>query len=230
MTTRLAVFSPRGGAGVSTVVANLALALVEAGVETACVDLEGHGALRLHLGLLDPNERADMGRAPEPPKGLRLIESDGSRASEWQDGAVAGQTPARVVLVDVPRTRPDLQAEILASTDAWLCVLPADAMAVAMAPDVKRLLAGTKRAFVLLNHVDPRFALRREAGVFLADVFAARLVGSIRKDEAINEAQANLERLPVFSPHSSAWADFRRLAAAGREIAAGQMPASSALL
>jgi len=230
MTRRIAIFSPRGGSGVSTVVANLALALVEAGVETACVDLEGHGALRLHLGLLDSQDQSAGGRAPEAPDGLRLIESDGSRASEWQDGALAGQTPARVVLVDVPRTRPDLQAEILATTDAWLCVLPADAMAVAMAPQVRKQLAATRQAFVVINHVDPRFALRREAGLFLADIFAARLVGSIRKDEAINEAQANLERLPIFSPHSAAWADFRRLAAAGREIAAGLRPANSAQL
>ena len=230
MTTRLAIFSPRGGAGVTTVVANLALALVEAGVETACVDLENQGALRLHLGLLDLQDHAYAGRASEPPDGLRLIETDGSRPSEWRDGALAGQTPARVVLIDVPRTRPDLQVEILKATETWLCVLPADPMAVAMAPHVKKLLAAKERAFIVLNHVDPRFALRREAGVFLADVFAARLVGSIRKDEAINEAQANLERLPVFSPHSSAWADFRRLAAAGREIAAGQIPASSAQL
>lgn len=230
MSTRLAIFSPRGGAGVTTVVANLGLALAEAGVETACVDLENQGALRLHLGLLDPHDRGEPGRTPESPMGLRFIESDGAQSSEWRDGALAGQMPARVVLVDVPRTRSDLQAEILESTDAWLCVLPADAMSVAMAPAVRKLLAPKKSAFVLLNHVDPRFALRREAGVFLADVFAGRLVGSIRKDEAINEAQANLERLPVFSPHSSAWADFRRLAAAGREIAAGMVPASSARL
>ncbi|WP_303697574.1 ParA family protein [Brevundimonas naejangsanensis] len=225
--TRIAIMSPRGGAGVTTVTANLGLALAEDGLDVACVDLDDQAALRLYLGLVDPEDRPPGARSPDLPENLRLIESDG-RGDGWRDGTADGTGQARVVLIDTPRSRPDLRDAVLEASDAWLCVLPADPAAVAMAPRVQDLLTSGQRAFVLINHVDPRFALRRHAGLFLADVFANRLIGSIRKDEAVNEAQANLERLPVFAPHSSAWADFKRLAQAGRDVAAGRRPTSGA--
>ena len=63
----------------------------------------------------------------------------------------------------------------------------------------------------MLNHLDDTHRLSRHTHIFLRELFGSKLLGTIRRDEAVNEASAMFEPLARFAPASVALNDLRRL-------------------
>jgi nitrogenase subunit NifH len=66
----------------------------------------------------------------------------------------------------------------------------------------------------VLNQIDDTRRLSRHSKVFLSELFGARLIATVRRDEAVNEALASFQSIVRYAPHSVVLPDLRAMAAA----------------
>lgn len=129
--------------------------------------------------------------------------------------------PHGIVLIDSsPGPSPAMNAA-LPFVDMLICVLLADAVSAAQIPaiDAGRAFGpGTEagedagRVRYVLNQCDSNSRLSRATAEAMRPYFGARLLGEVRRDEAVAEAAAHQCPLPFFTPGSAAAGDFAHIA------------------
>ena len=64
----------------------------------------------------------------------------------------------------------------------------------------------------ILNQLDDTHRFSRHTHIFLRELVGDQLVGTVRRDEAVNEAAAMFEPISKYAPASAALADIRTVA------------------
>lgn len=210
--------SPKGGVGTSTVAGNIALTLAQRGDYVTAIDLTGQGALALCLGdgsnAVDRHDVA-VGDAAVIMSGVRMLSiADDRPVADIIETIAEYDRDDAVVIVDVGAADRQLLDLLLATAHLRLCVLTPEPGALAALPQVYRgtLDKQVERTFFVLNRVDDRLRLGRDIATMLRGLLGDRLIGTVRRDEAVNEALGMMETLASYAPASAALADFRKLA------------------
>ncbi|MEH3107728.1 MAG: AAA family ATPase [Sphingomonas fennica] len=208
------VHSPKGGVGCTTLAANIAAWLSRSGREVLAADFATHDNLSLHFG-----REAEAG---EGRRGVQLLDRSGSLSAEAlldeiervldAQGEPRDNGPA--LIVDVPAGAPALAERLARRATIRLCVLAADAASAAMLPVILEHppQAGEAPFHFVLNGLDERRSVGLGFQRLLRETVGDDLVGTIRRDEAVNEALAALSPLFDHAPASAAAADIATLA------------------
>lgn len=238
----IAVASPKGGVGKTTLAANLAVGLQRLGRQVTAVDFDSQNALRF---LLLPDAAAPLGVARCVRTGRSWREAlrtgdSGVRVVPYGDASAAERLELKETLLDEPLadalsdlletdddiliadTAPGegrLQARLEGLADVNLIVLLADAGSMALVPGFRDGLLlqsaqpGTPETLAILNQVDPRRRLSRDISEFIAQHHGGRFVGSVHYDEALAESAAHGKTAVEFAPESLAARDINEIAA-----------------
>lgn len=214
---------PNGGTGNTFMAAHLALALVEQGADVTLLTTAVMDSLPLHFGLqpatrlpgLDaPADRAVLASGislrNDPRAGADPAFLDHLRDHGFLDGA------ERVLVLDVAAGDLGLARALLPLARVHLCTLQASPESLTLLPDYLDGERGcwSDHSVVAINKLDETRKLARHTAAFLRELLGARLVGRVRRDEAVSEALASLQYLARYSPSSAALADIAALARA----------------
>lgn len=198
------VMSPKGGVGVTTVVAELArrMAVLDRHERNiVAVDLTDQAALDYRLNGADDDGALAAGVL------FRQVDQSLSGGKPRADFAMAQRAANAVVIVDVAAGDRETRNALVTVADLVLCVLGADAGSMAVLPQATQCEGVTP--YCVLNMVDERRAFSADAVTILGATFGPKLLGAIHNDEAVNEALALLAEI---APGSAADHDFQSLA------------------
>lgn len=221
----IAIASPKGGVGKTTLTAYVAAHIAAQGWKVVALDLDPQNALRLHLGLSIHEEAGVMATLSDTtdwqaamrdtPFGVQVLPFgnadpvdalDGYAAIMEDPGLIAGpvrqiaQRPDTVVLLDTPPGPNPATAALLPVIDLTVLVLLADAGSAAMIPRIAEgsfmgrsaaARRAAERAVVVLNQFDPDAPLADAVLDMAERRLGERLLGTIRRDEAVAEALAD---------------------------------------
>jgi cellulose synthase operon protein YhjQ len=213
------ISSPKGGAGKTTLTANLALVMRLRGWRVTAIDFDSQNALRFHLAP-DAGETDGLARAAcegrswrtvrvATRSGVELIPFGPSSAAERarldevlttrqlrQILAGLERGPGEMILVDTAPGEGVLQARLEKLADLGLAVFLADGASMALLPgyqDGALLRAPRPRErprFGVLNLVDRRRRLSRDIAEFVDERCSQRFMATVRYDETVAEAAA----------------------------------------
>lgn len=134
--------------------------------------------------------------------------------------ARAGLADDAVVLIDTPAGASVYLRQACACADLVLVVLLADAGSYATLPAMQAWLGGLRLArpalpsLFVLNQVDARQVLAHDVATVLQQQLGAAIApGGIHRDDAVAEALALQQPVPIHAPHSQASHDLAHLAA-----------------
>ncbi len=215
----IVVTSFKGGAGKTTLVANLAVGLRSVGWNVTAVDFNPQDALKLHFGLdayegggfaarmLSGDSWKDaiygaepgvdvmpFGRVPAALTGSvsGLLADDTDRVIEH----LSATAKTGMVIVDAP-SLPSTGARRLAkAADVVIVATPTDAgsYAALSLADAETFLADDgilTKTIVVANQFDEGARLQRSVLALLSQTFGDRLAATIERDEAVDEALAS---------------------------------------
>lgn len=237
------VSSPKGGAGKTTLTANLAVAMRQRGWRVTAIDFDSQNALRFHLGP-EAGDRDGLARATfegrswrdvaAPTRsGVQLIpygpstSAERGRLDEVLTAArlkveCAGLEGAAgdLVLVDTAPGDGLLQERLDQIADVGLTVFLTDGGSIALLPNyrdgafLRSPAPGEHPRYGVLNQVDKRRRLSRDIADFITDRAGGRFLDLVRYDEAVAEAAASgLTAVEIEGEDVGAVADVKRLAA-----------------
>jgi len=222
--TIVAVRSPKGGVGRTSLTALLACALTRGGAAVTALDLDRQDALRLHCGAFEEAPLAQEGtalRLSAAAGGFSRVVRDAAAAPLLAGGPIAAQMASRllapwlgapeILIVDMPAAEDASSAAVAELAGLHLHLFLPDLGSLATLSDPSADPAFSRSAFVL-NQADWRRPLSESASAFLRHVVGVRFAGVIRRDEAVPEAFAALQPLPDYAPASGAWCDLTALA------------------
>lgn len=216
------VHAPKGGTGVSFLTASLACALAKRGQQVAAIDFTYQDSLKLYLGLL-PHQRviemsARVGEAMVVA-GVEIMNGHAfSREQAFIDGIRAGDSPLldpeRIIFADLASDDRELRHFLMEHAALHICPLLPRPASLATLPKV---VPGTptvelEKTVFVLNQLDDRRKLSRHTHHFLRELLKDKLLGTVRYDEALNDALAHFQPLEKFSPASVLIPDLDRLA------------------
>ncbi|KAF1021386.1 MAG: Cellulose biosynthesis protein BcsQ [Paracidovorax wautersii] len=237
----VAVVSPKGGVGKTTVTVNLAVALRQAGHAVLVVDLDPQSALRLHFNL-DLTQAGGLARSTADgtrwreacvmsDAGVAVLpfgedERDALEARLQHDGgwlraqlASMGLAAETVVLIDTPPGASAYLRQALAVAQLALVVTLPDASSYATLPGMEKLLqhycAGRPdflASAYVINQMEATRQLSRDVGELLRAELGARLAGVVHQDAAVGEAVAFRRSLLEYAPDSQACRDLQACA------------------
>jgi cellulose synthase operon protein YhjQ len=232
----VAIVSPSGGAGRSTLAASLATLAARSGVWGLAVECDPQNLLALHFGA----EQAPLeGLASRAARGLvwntaALAASDGTLVLpfgameppalvDWERRLVIEpdwlaqrlDTLARPAdgwtFIDTPRWPAVLARQAVRAADVTLVVLRADGASVALLDPILAMLEGTP-ALAVVNSYDPARTLQADVMAALHDRLGARLSPHpVHRDEAIPEAFARRMAPEDHSAHAQVVHDLHGL-------------------
>jgi chromosome partitioning protein len=219
--TLILVHSPKGGVGSTFIAAQLALGLAQRGQEVAAIDCTYQDSLKLHFGLRPSQSLANVGEGEAGAlvvSGVALMNGHAlSRNGKFRDDPASVEATlfpqSRVTIVDVAAGDRDLKDRLMPFATLHVCVLMPTPAALSVLP---RIEAGTPavaltRSVFVLNQTDDRLRLSRHTQKFVRELFHGALIGTVRRDEAVNEALAMFEQIPRFAPASIVLADLAAL-------------------
>lgn len=237
----IAVASPKGGVGKTTLAANLAVSLQRLGRQVTAVDFDSQNALRFHL-LPDGPATLGIARCVAIGRSWRetlQVGESGVRVAPYGDSTAAERLHMKEALLEQPLaellselldsdddiliadTAPGegrLQARLEGLADINLVVLLADAGSMSLVPGFRDGLLltpahdGAPETLAILNQVDPRRRLSRDISEFIAGHHGGRFVGAVHYDEALAEAAAHGKTVVEAAPESLAARDIRDIA------------------
>jgi len=215
----IVVTSFKGGAGKTTLAANLAVGLRSVGWDVTAVDFNPQDALKLHFGLDAYDRRGfaaqmlagdawddavfdaepgvavmPFGRVPAALSGSvsGLLADDVGRVIAHLTAAAK----SRMVIVDAPSLPSPAARRLAAAADIVLVATPTDAgsyAALSMA-DAETFLADDgilPRTIVVANQFDEGARLQRSVLALLSKTFGDKLAATIERDESVDEALAS---------------------------------------
>ena len=237
------VSSPKGGAGKTTLAANLAVAMQQRGWRITALDFDSQNALRFHLAP-ETGDRDGLARATcegrpwrdlriQTRTGVELVPFGPSTGAERSrmDGLLTIQrlrdelaelehAGADLILADTAPGEGPLQERLEQLADLGLAVFLADGGSMALLPSyrggafLRPPQPGEPPRFGVLNQADMRRRLSRDIAAFVSARCGARFLGSIRYDEAVAEAAASGRTvLEAEGEEVGAAGDLRRLGA-----------------
>lgn len=214
---------PKGGTGNSFVAAHLAMALGEHGADVTLLSTAVMDSLPLHFGLPPSTRLPGLNAAADRAvvaSGISLrndprVSADPDFIPSLRDlGFLEGAE--RVLVLDVPSGDLGFARSLLPLARVHLCTLPAAPESLSLLPDYLDIERGcwSDHSVVAINKLDETRKLTRHTAAFLRELLGARLVGRVRRDEAVPEALASLQYLSRYAPSSAALADTAALARA----------------
>lgn len=236
----LAVLGVTGGAGGTTVTANLAAGLVAQKRRALCFDFCPDNLLRLHLGLpwsetagLAPSLLARDSWHGATFRGASNVDfvPFGQLADEAELDALTALLRAQpgwlrsqlnglqidretIVVCDCPRGHPALREQVLRVADLVLLVCSPDPVSYAYATKMLEGAGGpgAPQTMVVLNGFDPARRLDRDVAVLLRAGVKERFSPVvIHRDEFVRESLACKQTVFEFAPSSQAAYDFGAL-------------------
>lgn len=237
----IAVIGTSGGAGVTTVAAQLAAGLVAQRRHAIAFDFSPDNALRLHFGMdwEDETGLAPMVASGKPwneaafcsasgvdfipfgkPDDERTIADFAHRlaaqpawlASRLEELDMPAET---YVICDCPRTEGALRSQALAAARLTLIVVTPDALSYAAARTTAEaaLAQGARHVAFVLNGFDPARALDQDVATLMrTDFFSSLVPVVLHRDESLREALASKQSVFEYAPSSRATYDFSALA------------------
>jgi len=206
--------SPRGGTGTSFLAATTAIALSRAGHDVTALDFARNGTLQLHFGL-GPGESLPALDAPADEsasasvQGVALRNAAGMAAQpDFAQGLATGEIGFggdKLFVADIASGDQHLRDILLPYAVLEICPLTATAECLMMLPAAND--AGLAKTCFVMSKVDPTRRFARHSVGFLRELLGDRLLGQVRRDEAVIEACAMLQPLGRYAPHSAALAD-----------------------
>ncbi|MET0374178.1 MAG: cellulose synthase operon protein YhjQ/BcsQ [Rhizorhabdus sp.] len=232
--------SPKGGVGTTFLTAQLAMHLAERGHQVTAIDFTFQDSLKLHFGMLPSQQMVGMSYSAGDTMVVNGVELLGGHAIAEEPRfleLLSGDhlslfDPAHLTLVDVGSDQRALKAKLLRHCNLHICPLMPMPASLAMLPLVEPGTVTTqlsKTAFVL-NQLDDTRRLSRHSHSFIRELLGHLLLGTVRRDEAVNEAIAMFQGIAKFAPASVTRVDLARLAEAveARLGLANDAPATAA--
>lgn len=187
----IVVTSFKGGAGKTTLAANLAIGLRSVGWDVMAVDANPQDALKLHFGLA-----ADDGRATAE-SGVDVVPFAGE-AGDADDlvAQLLANAARRMVIVDGPSFPSEAARQLARAADVVVVATPTDAgsYAALSLADAETVLSDNgvlAKTIVVANQFDKEARLQRSVLALLAETFGDRLAATIERDQIVDEALAS---------------------------------------
>lgn len=218
------VHSPKGGVGSTAMCAHIAMQLSVLGHQVTAVDGTWQDTLKLYFGLLPDQELVEMTNplgdamvvsGVDIMNGFALLHSP-AFLKQLENGHADVFDGNRITVLDIASDDRALKQALMPYVDLHLCTLMPRADSLAMLPMVEPgtpTVSLPKTAFIL-NQLDDRKRLSRHTSSFITTLLGDELIGSVRYDEAVNEAVAMFEPLTKFAPLSVFLPDMQKLAIA----------------
>lgn len=231
--TLVLVRSPKGGVGTTFLAARLSIALAARGRDVHAVDCTSQDSLKLFFGLgtrqpLQPFGETD---AVVVASGVRLTQGhEASRHAGFAD-RLATLLSDQICFVDISASDAELRDRLLPHAALEICAITPTPIALAALTKVDAdtpVIELEHTAFVL-NQTDDRRRLSGDIHALIRTLMGDALLGTVRRDEAVNEALAAVKPLAAHAPTSAALSDLERLAdALERRLGLVHAPAASA--
>lgn len=218
--------SPTGGVGTTFLASHLALGLAASGHDVTAIDFTQADPLKLFFGmppaqeipaLIDPTSEGVVVDGVELLSGYGASQG-GAFARLLADRTVPPFGDDRIVIADVASADTALKQSLLPHAALHLCVLMPQPTSLAalsnVQPDTPTL--DLERTVFVLNQTDDTRKFSRHCQVFLGALLTEKLIGTIRRDEAVNDALASYQPLSRYAPQSVVLADIAALTAAVR--------------
>jgi cellulose biosynthesis protein BcsQ len=215
--------SPKGGVGTSFLTAQIAMLLAQRGYEVAALDFTYQDALKLYFGLIPSQALPDMADRTPDPTVVAGVELATAHRLSRQEGfqrhlATVKKSPFagdKLYIADVAAGDYDTKNMLMPHALLHVCPLmprPGSMTVLGKVEPGIPTLDLPKTVFVL-NSLDDTRRFSRHSHVFMRELFGPMLAGTVRRDEAVNEAAAMFEPIAKFAPRSVALADLRLLVA-----------------
>jgi cellulose biosynthesis protein BcsQ len=213
--------SPKGGVGTTFIAAQIAMQLAQRGHEVAALDFTYQDALKLFFGVMPSQALPEMG-AGSPDStvvaGVDLMSAYklGRDADFRSLLATPGEAPFagdKIFIADVASDNLATKDMLLPHALMHVCTLmpqPGSLAALSKVQPGTPTMDLTKTLFVL-NNLDDTVRLSRHSNVFMCELFGPMLLGTVRRDEAVNEAAAMFEPIARHTPTSVALTDLNKL-------------------
>ena len=213
--------SPKGGVGTTFLTAHLAMRLAERGHQVTAIDFTHQDSLKLHFNMLPSQQLTGMHFGADETMVVHGVEVMNGFAiaqeGEFLDMLARPDKlvfdPLRITLVDVPSGALQLKSLLLARCDLHICSLlpfPASlATLTQVEPGVPT--AQLEKTGFVLNQLDDTRRLSRHSHSFIRQLMGDALLGTVHRDEAVNEALAMFEPIAKFAPSSIVRVDLDRL-------------------
>jgi cellulose biosynthesis protein BcsQ len=221
--TLLISHSPKGGVGTTFLSAYLAAQFAERGHDVTLIDFTFQDDMKLYFGIQPGQELSAFGdRNAEPllAAGVELLQGyqaaqDPAIRRDLQSGRAFSDSN-RLYIADIPSGDRELKALLMPHATLHLCALlpraPSLAALTKIDPDYPAI--GLEKTVFIMNQVDDRQRLSGDSHTFVRELFGDQLIGSVRRDEALNETLAMFEPLTKYAPTSVILPDLVVLAGA----------------
>ena len=209
--------SPKGGVGTTFLTARLAIALAGRGLEVSAIDCTRQDSLKLFFEISPTQELEVLGSAltSDAVSGVQLFRADMDAEPPVLADLLRGQcSDGRVCIVDLGAAPMAWGRALLPPAAIEICPLvpsPVALAALTQVDDAEPVLSLTRTAFIL-NQLDDRRRLSNDIHKLVRTLFGDQLLGTVRRDEAVNEALAAMKPLAAFAPASAALSDIEQTA------------------
>lgn len=234
----------KGGTGNTFLAAHLATGLLASeagngiGNDVSLLTLSTADVTALHFGLA-PAQRlpllAEPAEAAVLAGGIGLFCEPGAAFDPdflpaLQDAGFLGHSAGRTLVVDVPAGERALARRLMPHAAVHVCPLAASPDCLALLPQVLEEVetAGARHTVFVLSMVDETRRLTRHVSAFARELLGERLIGKVRADQSVPEAQAMLQPLSRYAASSAALADAQLVAKAVSAILSAERAAADA--